>query len=732
MLRKSLILGSMTLLLVMLFAFTGCEGPVGPAGPSGSEGRTGQDGHDGPDWIPSGFSIPGPAVQAVDLDAAFTYGNVVILQTGVETVFGKVPAGKILYVLGEDTKVAPGKVLAVDGTLNVLYEDSVLAANFVTAGTITAGENAVFAGAGAFVVPYVFGGEYVAGLHYKSEGLKDLVRYPGAAFDNSIGGMGALPRPLDSQNIKDIFEREELNELTVMDVSDLKVLAIPAGKTLTLRGKENKIGDNDFILSADCSLVIAANAKLTQDNAAAPPRKFETAAEGRITNNGEIVGKAEITAGNSYFINNGTIESSSTTEADIALLLAMDGHGIIKLIGDTGVGDVSFTGSPRLGQNLVLEPPSGGKYMMKFTQDPPLGGVTFDSFGKRTITLAKGANIELIAAATGVGTSVILKDDAYILTPTTSPSTLLTIFSEMTGGKLVSDTTLLGLESPFVIPPGIELELAAGSTNQTTLETAATSFAPMDITVDGTLTLSGSLSIGGNVISNKIGKVTVNGALNLGSGSLLAPEVIINGVLNTGLASGSRLNAVSLSLSSSDVSGEGMIVVDTVGNLTIDGVPGFGTQLSGIVGKDLSNAFGDIRVAGGAIKRDVVLGAGSSAYDKGIGTVAITSVNNAEKIVYKSDSSNNSIEYIELLPGISVYSGNNADSGFSVDGSQRGSDFKADVVVEATSTYFAIRDVAFTNTGSSVYTVFFNSVRFVSSGLIGSPLAPFYLAITSS
>jgi hypothetical protein len=103
MFKKSLLRGSITLALLVLFALSGCSNPAANDGPVGERGA---------------LAAPAGAISAPLLKELFTDNNIVLLPEGVTSVAGIVPPGKTLEVAASNVAVTAG--LTVEGKLHIL------------------------------------------------------------------------------------------------------------------------------------------------------------------------------------------------------------------------------------------------------------------------------------------------------------------------------------------------------------------------------------------------------------------------------------------------------------------------------------------------------------------------------------------------------------------------------------------------------------------------------------
>jgi hypothetical protein len=254
MLRKSLVIGSIVLMLVMLFALAGCENPAsgsdGPQGAQGPTGSTGKTGQKGPDGI---VYFIGPNVTEGELDAAFDVNNYVSLRNTVEDVYGEVPPGKTLYVEGGYyLKVLADKTLKVDGTLEI-KAGSVFNAAGITAdaGFLTGTGEIATVDDGFVLLPYDVEGlldpadgvitymsENVSGLSERAKRVGSTVR--------TVLGIPSVVR-VDGPGVAAIFALPDSpSSLTVPPIADIVSESVPTGKTLTLTSDPNPVAAATF------------------------------------------------------------------------------------------------------------------------------------------------------------------------------------------------------------------------------------------------------------------------------------------------------------------------------------------------------------------------------------------------------------------------------------------------------------------------------------------------------
>jgi hypothetical protein len=748
MLRKSLILGSITLLMVVLFALTGGEGPVGPAGTAGVDGKNAQDGPRGDDYLPSGPSLASSDVLDVDLDAAFKAlnGNIVILKTSVGTVYGEVPAGKTLYVLGPDTKIPSGKKLIIKGTLDISEEAAVLSASAIpdNTGTLVIEGEGKVQGKGAIILPYVFDGNYT-GLNYKSVEVAAFGdrRYPGSAFRLP----GDAPRKLQSKDIADIFDLENLDQLTVQDVDNLETLAIPSHKSLILKGRDNVIS-SDFGLAGYSSLTVAEKAVLRIVGVGAGTGvELSTGVQGIITNNGTIVLEApssKIVAGASFFINNGMIESPTDTKLIIEGLISLDGTGTIRLNRDVvtlGVGGPTQLDAIHLRQNLIIDPqyPEGNTNTYTLILAPaqkPLGGV---SYGK-IITLNKAnAVLTLEDEPLGVGAKVVNTKGGRIRTETDDTEVLATIFSEMGNRGIVEAyAELVDLKKDFEIPEGVTLRLSTNVATDLASEMGAEG-APFDVIVNGALILDAAINL---APSNDI---IVRGDLQLGIGSLTTSDgnIDIEGTLNAGRGDGVVITGSGiLSLPSVGVTGinggtpgSSAKIQVPFNQIAIDSVGGYGAPDGLLKSEYFEAAVRDLRLAASVLRSTTTL---SSTYGsvEGVGFADLSASGGPQPVIFTPADANNSATYVVLPDNIGVYSAGGVDEkSFHLAGSSLGNFNHNDFFVLADSgggsNLLSINQTAFSSSGGAgSFAAEFNEVRFTRNYLIGSIVPTFWVGVT--
>jgi hypothetical protein len=651
MLRKSLILGSITLLMVMLFALTGCEGPVGPAGPAGRGGENGIEGGPGPDGQPGGFAVGSSNVTDVELAAAFGRGDTVYLESSVLFVYGEVPAGKTLEVRGVPTQVTGGKALTVNGTLDVSNTKgtAALVATGIPGeiGVLKSGSAGVIKGSGMLILPYIVSGSYDAGLNYDSPEIQAVIHYPGSTVV-----VNDDPVALNSSGLRAIFNREEeaLNELTVWDIKQLEAVGIPKGKKLTLKGPGNTIVSG-FTLTDGASLTISQGAVLH-----APVGLSVTDVGTVITNEGTIkldaTGSAKRGATAGDFINDGVIESSSTSPSTIEGLLALGGTGNVILNPYLSTDpEVKLVGnSLLLNQNLIIEPdlmdPTVKRvYTLVFPDAEPL--LNDNSAKDRTITLANEyASIEIGSRTKSTGIKIInrglvvtkVAENPSVIIP---DQVLVTLFEEMNNqGKIAAKGHINTLTQPLVIPEGIELIIDNATTNFEYIGGSG-SVAGWPITVEGSLVIRQAADP-----FEPDGDLTVTGTLVIGSGQRVLPggDVTITGTLDLSAGTGGSLYVTGgkdLSISSTSVlektlvAGVPTLVTGQIfmlaadNGITIDGVPGYGTRSlgSGIVGSNFAKALKAVHDSADILKANLItLESSSNSPFFGSSTTTVPSV----------------------------------------------------------------------------------------------------------
>jgi hypothetical protein len=556
MLRKSLIFGSIALLLVMLLALAGCEGPVGPAGAAGGEGGRGDDG------MADGYPLE--TGTARDLEVAFGYSEKVVLSSAVRRVWGTVPEGKTLYIVGP--KETEGDVLVgwegleLLGTL-VLHKEAILLAtgrtdvanNDFRNGLITLGPNARVTGEGAIVLPYDLDGEFTDGLTYNSSIVSNVDKFPG-----SVASRGILRKAANNfhvfgpAEINDILRLENVTSLRVRNVDPLLNPAsrnsnatIPLtevvfdrtrGKTLILSGSNNEIQANFEVLNTG-TLVVEEGAIL--EVPLANTATIGATGGTKLLNSGTIIFSNPLSGIDSLrggiITNNGTIETSAN-DADnngglydpsfqLEQLLELLGEGRIVVAHYPNppisiLPPLSLNTETALNQHLVIAADSElfGDIVLLNTNHTPFDGIREG----RTITINRaipGINdddgiFELSADVNNIGTSVA--NHGLIITPTVNPDVLTTIFENTNNSGFVqSDGVLTSFDKSFTIPNGISLVLNAAS------PLTSDNTGPYDVIINGDLAV-----IGGNI--------TPSGNVTIGSdGLLILGDPTVNAVVPT-------------------------------------------------------------------------------------------------------------------------------------------------------------------------------------------------------
>jgi hypothetical protein len=750
MLRKSLILGSITLLLVMLFALTGCEGPVGPAGPSGVDGLDGNRGNSGKDGLPAGFFLSGPNVTDWELEDYYNRGSTVILETSVATIYGQVPPGKTLVVLGTLTNVPDTKALAIEGTLEI-YDGAILHARGIPGdmGVLTASESAVIKGNGAVVLPYVLGGTYNAGLHFASEEVKAVKRYPGSVLQNlrqippgfTPPYLGENPLLLAPSHLEFIYARELSNDLTVYNLQNLTSSSITANKKLTLAGSSNTLAAGTFNLSGSSSLIVAPGAVLGVTGNIATT----TSGAATIINEGTInLGpNAAITEGTGHFFtNNGVITFRPSTDTDFRVrnLIGLQGSGRIELTPNNDF----VLGRVPLWQHLVI---NGSSTITLNGNDPnPFDGV----LPGKTITIGKDAGLSLNNSNVQTGAKLI--NNGTLFTSSSSTTVVEYLWYEMGyRGKIEASGALTGLIKNFEIPEGIELTLTNANSklvSTTSTDPLYTALVPFDVIVKGTLILGNSA-----IILTPDGDVTIDGTLKLEDASLRSASsplsrggsVLINGALDTG--TGSLVIAAGETLTiadSSKISGKaGLISINDRGALTIDGVKGYTTDGGGVAGEDFVKALADIKTAAGSLKQEITLDPDASRFNikqnavpiQVVGTVEIEDGSNPW-FISSTDIAVNAYSVAVSVPAdteiVATAGLANINQGL-FDVVEEFRNANSFVISIDNDNRLAISDAGWIG-GSQGWTfgvISFNSVQFQNNGLIGPTVDPFLVGVKS-
>jgi hypothetical protein len=781
MLRKSLILGSITLLMVMLFALTGCEGPVGPAGDPGKDGDDGKPGKSGYDGNPAGLFYSGPNVSDEDLAAAFAKGAVVVLGSGVESVYGVVPAGKTLEVLGIGTEIKGGETLAVnDGTLDVSGEAILVASAVVSfppesgVGALTVSGSAKIVGDGAIVLPYVLGGEFTAGLHFNSPELKTAsspFRYPGAVFQNDRtqvypkpSYISDVPRRLAASDLPNIFLVEQTGDLTVYNLPFLEDDHISPNRKLTLKGTENTLNSGDFGLGGGAILVVAERAVLNSEGSSITVKEaakiynegtIELGQTGRVKL--PVVAGAGAGGDGSAFENNGTITFSPANNNDdwVKNVVGLWGSGTVVLTPQNGFELKRVA----IRQNVTINANNGNSAANTITfkddSDNDKGPFNGVEPGK-IITIGKGVTLSLHRDSRSIGAKVV--NNGTLITPTiNTPEVLEYFWYEMDyKGKVEAsgNLALIGKQD-LVIPEGIELTISGLGTTLGSVAKTVNPDAPFDVVVKGTLILadnvalapdndvivdaSGSLKLGGGSLKPK-GNVVINGSLHTGTG------VFSNNDLALEIATGKSLE---IKDSTKIGGGIGRIIVNNPLAFTIDGIPGFRARNDshGVPGKDFQKALAGVLGAAEILKSDITLPPTgpdspyniSSAAVSVIGTVELWNNSAAVFISHTPNAVDDRSRAIIVPDDTAVFTGvSNVDLGYDVHSDNTYFTQSRDFQLVVSGNEVCIVDTGYLSPGfggvkgSYGYGVVdFNTIRFVNNDLIGPVLPLFKVGVKS-
>jgi hypothetical protein len=259
--KKSLYLGSITLILSALFALTGCFNPAAD-GPKGAPGRE---------------SLSG-TVSAVTLRELFAVNNTVQLLTGGTTVTGEIPPGKTLEISGV-ADVAAGN-LEVNGVLDIKAGGELISH---TGGKLYLGRNGrVLLNGYVYLEQELFLEQPIEGELNSGEVSFDPRVILGAA-----GGL-SLPKTVAAAGVNNYFTK--VNSLkwastTPLTTTTLSILTNwKPGKTLNLNPATTIAATTNIDVSGKGTLIIDGPATPTLTLGA-----FTLKANGRAAN--VIVGK---------------------------------------------------------------------------------------------------------------------------------------------------------------------------------------------------------------------------------------------------------------------------------------------------------------------------------------------------------------------------------------------------------------------------------------------------------
>jgi hypothetical protein len=617
--KKSLIFGSIVLLLAMVFALTGCDNPAGPEGPKGDPGN----GLKGDQGLVGGGGLSGGEVRAVDLEEAFALSDLVIVQSNVTSIEGVVPAGKTLKILGDDVSIPSGAALELkEGAELIINEGAVLSAKAIPGiggeGSLKAASTAKVTGKGAIVLPVDLspeGSSYTGSLHWESSEVTVDNEYPGSWYPGLFAPFGPNPVfsviSLNSDAIRAIFETKDRNTLTVKDVPNLLPEAIPPNKTLTLVGTLNTITGN-FLLANYAKLIVGEGGELEVNGELSSNSAAEFINEGKV----DLKTTGNLKGNSGGLTNNGTIYTASTNGSVIRGLLGITATEysktatiVVREIGANGVAldtakiQLGPSGAIPLNQNLVLAPQTPRIYQLATAAAPFTG---FGLGGKPLITLDENAILYLPFVGTypnniaTIGTTV--KNEGKIITDTESFTALKGIFDNMEGIGEVEATGEVKLERDlsFKIPKGTELTLSGS----TTFDSVGTGdYSP--------LIVEGSLTLSNQALAPK-GNITVTGRIDLGTGSLT-------------VAADQTLD---ISSSSAKFENDGTLVQATDAIVKIDGKTDY-KFLNPIEGDEFGPALDTIKSIRNSLKDtlDLTSDAGFGVYYSGqkvIGTVDLS------------------------------------------------------------------------------------------------------------
>jgi hypothetical protein len=615
--KKSLFFGSTVLLIAMLFTLAGCNNPTGPEGPKGDTGLQGNQGQEikgdqGFDGDFGGYRLTA-VVKPVDLEVAFQEADVAVLITTVRSVYGLVPPGKTLVVLG-DAPVAVGQRLELgDGAVLDIRKGATLYASGIdvvggstNSGLLVSSSGAVPAvtGEGAIFLPAVQSGAHDGFLHWESDVVDAASEHPGSFTDGSTKLDGSYNIvPFNSASIAILFNRpdDQYSELKIPDVVNLTANAIPSGKTLILLGTGNTIG-TPFTLKRDATLIVDEDARLTID--AAFSGESGSAFINRGTGKDNVGVDLGVDLGATGLIadtpdldvtNDGIIRTDNGTEARIRTLLALGGTGTVKVSVDVGLTVSALL----LNQNLEVDSPQAGP-VATFTLSDIEQPIDENSAAGKIITIAEadtlalGADSLLIGYLTGtapnqtpVRTKVVL-NDGVIDTATEVSSTLTEIFTSIDSKGAVTASGAVELDGSLVIPKDVTLTLTDATT---TFAAATVNSTPWNLTIAGEFKIGGADLVPPDDIT-----ITETAVIDLETGSL-----------TIGNAGSAKILKISSSAEfEDDVLSTGTLVQGAGGKVTIDDEEDYSIAAGGVQGGLFKTALADIKKTIGEILVDTL------------------------------------------------------------------------------------------------------------------------------
>jgi hypothetical protein len=633
--------------------------------------------------LPGGISLSGPAVSAADLEVAFSNSEYVYLQTAVTSVFGKVPSGKTLYVVGNTDIVTDDELLIEGGATLHIWETGTLTGAGIASGLLkTSGADPVIQGEGGLILPIIMDGTtYTEALHYDSPEVQAVAsKMPGS----KVTAPGRVAAQIEGTDIPDLFAMAGVNELIVYNVELSPALnLIPAGKKLTLRGNANSVTGAYALGNTGAQLIVAPGARLTIDAGTLTANAGST-----FTNGGTVIlgsATAAVTRGNGTVTNNGVIETdASTVVGTLEGLLNLPGSGTIKAGNFTT--PIVLAGTEPLNQNLVLDFAAAEDFTLPNNANAFGGGTN----SGKTITV--GGNATLVFQANTINTGATIINKGTISTATTVDTTLTSIFGQMNAdkGKVVMTADLTALTGTFEIPAKVELTLnGAGATIATG---------------DFPLTITGIL-LGNGAVLAPAGNVIVNGTLDVAAGSL---TVATTKTLNIG--------------SSAKIAGTGTITVTDAEAVTINNKAGYSMTL-GVVGDDFGPALTAITAAVTRLK-DLDKVATPPIFDnpdvpKIIGSVDLSESAAAKAITRRLNMADDG-DYITFEPDI-VLTGTGYDvvGTNSTAGPSSGTNFTLALTLGVDPNHLTLIDSAYNAGGTELFgVVTFNDCLISKSNLV--------------
>ncbi|MDR2210941.1 MAG: hypothetical protein LBO65_05650 [Spirochaetaceae bacterium] len=321
MFKKRLIIGSVLLALLVLFALTGCSSPAGADGAQGPRGPERVDGTITPEQLAELFTI---------------HDQIRVVTAGTAQIAGIVPAGKTLEISGPAI-VLNNRSLTINGTVHI-FEEGTLTATGTGNGTINRGSTGLL----------IVDGTLAADLTFFDNGVPSYVRVNPTAVIKVTGTAGtpAAVNALFAWEIPAV----ETTDTTILDSQILPVLTAWTGTKTLITTHNFDFASGTVDVSKKGQLVIAGSLTLG-DATGSTGATLKASDDGNVT----VTGGIDLEYGTSSLVGGITI-TGGLAIADMTVLPAPGPGDPPRLPTTVNLEKATVTNSGTTASKLVLPP----------------------------------------------------------------------------------------------------------------------------------------------------------------------------------------------------------------------------------------------------------------------------------------------------------------------------------------------------------------------------------------